>query len=207
VLSSADVSRELKSLVIVVSPAVTQWGKQETPGSSFGAGMLLEADKDGYLFATANHVVGKIAAKEGGTPQHVMVTTAAGVWSTADVIAAAVPLDLALLWVPRHPEGLKYTLSTGLISGLRDQIIQISAAVSPGNSGGPVYDDHGSLLGIVSSKFDRNVDANGENLGFAAQAVMLRDPSQWAFYGKGRERLADYLKALQSAPVVALPNR
>jgi S1-C subfamily serine protease len=230
VLSSADVSRELKSLVIVVSPAVTQWSRQETPGSSFGAGMLLEADKDGYLFATANHVVGKIAAKEGGTPQHVMVTTAAGVWSTADVIAAAVPLDLALLWVPRHsgkgefvqpiakptdgepvfvighPEGLKYTLSTGLISGLRDQIIQISAAVSPGNSGGPVYDDHGSLLGIVSSKFDRNVDANGENLGFASQAVMLRDPSKWAFYGKGRDRLADYLKALQSAPVVAVQS-
>jgi len=227
ILSSADVSRELKSLVIVVSPAVTQWSRQETPGSSFGAGMLLEADKDGYLFATANHVVGKIAAKEGGAPSHVMVTTAAGVWSTADVIAAAVPLDIALLWVPRrsgkgdfvqpiakatdgepvfvigHPEGLKYTLSTGLISGLRDQIIQISAAVSPGNSGGPVYDDHGSLLGIVSSKFDRNVDANGENLGFAAQAVMLEDPAKWAFYGKGRERLADYLKALSSLPVAS----
>lgn len=227
VLSSADVSRELKPLVIVVSPAVTQWSRQETPGSSFGAGMLLEADKDGYLFATANHVVGKIAAKEGGTPSHVMVTTVAGVWSTADVVAAAVPLDIALLWVPRrsgkgdfvqpiakptdgepvfvigHPEGLKYTLSTGLISGLRDQIIQISAAVSPGNSGGPVYDDHGSLLGIVSSKFDRNVDANGENLGFAAQAVMLEDPAKWAFYGKGRERLADYLKALGSLPHAA----
>lgn len=230
VLSSADVSRELKPLVIVVSPAVTQWSRQETPGSSFGAGMLLEADKDGYLFATANHVVGKIAAQENGTPQHVMVTTAAGVWSTADVIAAAVPLDLALLWVPRragngdfvqpiskatdgepvfvigHPEGLKYTLSTGLISGLRDQVIQISAAVSPGNSGGPVYDDHGSLLGIVSSKFDRNVDANGENLGFAAQAVMLQDPAKWAFYGNGRDRLADYLKALQSAPGVSVPS-
>ncbi len=231
VLSSADVSRQLKSLVIVVSPAVTGWGKQEAPGPSFGAGMLLDADKDGYLFATANHVVGKIAAKEGGTPQHVMVTTAAGVWSTAEVIAAAVPLDLALLWVPRHsgkgefvqpianatdgepvfvighPEGLKYTLSTGLISGLRDQIIQISAAISPGNSGGPVYDDHGSLLGIVSSKFDRNTDANGENLGFAAQAVMLRDPAKWTFYGKGRDRLADYLKALQSAPAVAAPSK
>ena len=229
-LSSSDVSRELKSLVIVVSPAVSQWSKQETPGASFGAGMLLEADKDGYLFATANHVVGKIAVKEGGTPQHVMVTTAAGIWSTADVIAAAAPLDLALLWVPRHsgkgdfvqpiakatdgeavfvighPEGLKYTLSTGLISGLRDQIIQISAAISPGNSGGPVYDDHGGLLGIVSSKFDRNLDANGENLGFAAQAVMLRDPSKWAFYGKGRDRLGDYLKALQSTPVLAEPG-
>lgn len=230
ILSSADVSRELKSLVIVVSPAVTQWSRQEAPGSSFGAGMLLEADKDGYLFATANHVVGTITAKEGGTPQHVMVTTAAGLWSTADVIAAAVPLDLALLWVPRHagkgdfvqpiakptdgepifvighPEGLKYTLSTGLISGLRDQIIQISAAISPGNSGGPVYNNHGGLLGIVSSKFDRNMDANGENLGFAAQAVALRDPSKWVFYGEGRSRLADYLQALSSVPVVAVPG-
>ncbi len=229
-LTSADVSRELKSLVIVVSPAVIQWSRQETPGSSFGAGMLLEADKDGYLFATANHVVGKINAKQGGTPQHVMVTTAAGIWSTADVIATAVPLDIALLWVPRHsgtasfvqplakptdgeavfvighPEGLKYTLSTGLISDLRDQMIQISAAVSPGNSGGPVYDDHGGLLGIVSSKFDRNMDANGENLGFAAKADALRDPARWTFYGKGRDRLADYLKALQAAPIAAAPG-
>lgn len=227
VLSSADVSRELKSLVIVVSPAVTMWNHQEVPGSSFGAGMLLEADKDGYLFATANHVVGKIVAREGGSPQHVMVTTASGVWSTAEVVAAAVPLDIALLWVPRHagkgnfvqpisqatdgeqvfvighPEGLKYTLSTGLISDLRDQIIQISAAISPGNSGGPVYNNHGSLLGIVSSKFDRNVDANGENLGFAAQAQMLRDPARWAFYGQGRELLDTYNKALQSLPATS----
>ena len=230
VLTSADISRELKSLVIVVSPTVTLWNRQEVPGSSFGAGMLLEADKDGYLFATANHVIGKITAKEGGTPSHVMVTTAAGVWSSADVIAAAVPLDIALLWVPRHagsgnfvqpiskatdgeevfvighPEGLKYTLSTGLISDLRDQVIQISAAVSPGNSGGPVYDNHGSLLGIVSSKFDRNVDANGENLGFAAQAQMLRDPERWAFYGQGRERLGVYIKALQDLPVFTTPS-
>lgn len=225
VLSSADASRELKSLVIVVSPTITSsWNHQEVPGSSFGAGMLLESDKDGYLFATANHVVGKIAAKEGESPQHVMVTTATGPWSSADVIATAGPLDMALLWVPRHrgkgdfiqpiskatdgepvfvighPEGLKYTLSTGLISGLRDQIIQISAAISPGNSGGPVYDNHGSLLGIVSSKFDRNVDANGENLGFAAQAQMLRDPGRWAFYGEGRKLLDMYNKGLQSLP-------
>ena len=228
VLSSADVSHDLKPLVIVVSPTVTSsWSHQEMRSSSFGAGMLLEADKEGYLFATANHVVGKISSAEGGSPQHVMVSTAAGVWSNADVIAAAVPLDIALLWVPRHsgtgaftqpiskatdgepvfvighPEGLKYTLSTGLISDLRDQIIQISAAISPGNSGGPVYDNHGSLLGIVSSKFDRNVDANGENLGFAAQAQMLRDPARWVFYGDGRSRLNAYDKALQSMPVLS----
>jgi S1-C subfamily serine protease len=228
VLSSSDVSNKLKSLVIVVSPTVTLWSHQEIPGSSLGAGMLLEANQDGYLFATANHVATHAAVRDGGPPPHVMVTTEAGVWSTADVIASSVPLDLALLWVPRHsgqgkfiepisratdgepvfvighPEGLKYTLSTGLVSGLRDEIIQISAAISPGNSGGPVYDDHGDLIGIVSSKIDRTVDANAENLGFAAQAEMLRDPARWTFYGTGRKKLETYLNDLQQSQSNAL---
>ncbi len=162
VLSSAEVSSKLKPLAIVVSPTVTLWSRQEVAGPAFGAGVLLEANQEGYLYATANHVASHAKVADGGPPPHVMVTTAAGVWSTADVIATAVPLDLALLWVPRHsgqgkfvqpisaavdgepvfvighPEGLKYTLSTGLVSGLRDQSIQISAAISPGNSGGPV---------------------------------------------------------------------
>jgi S1-C subfamily serine protease len=221
VLSSAEVSVKLKPLVIVVSPTVKLWNRQEIASQSFGAGLLLEANKDGYLFATANHVATHDAVREGGSPPHVMVTTAAGVWSTADVIAAAPPLDIALLWVPRHsgqanfvqpvsvaadgeevfvighPEGLKYTLSTGLVSGLRDQTIQISAAISPGNSGGPVYDARGNLIGIVSAKFDRNRDANAENLGFAARAEVLRDPSSWLFYGTGREKLQTYLSDLK----------
>ena len=229
VLTSADVSSKLKSLVIVVSPPVTLWNRQEVASRAFGAGMLLEADQDGYLFATANHVVAQAPVRAGGSPPHVMVTTAAGVWSTADVIAVAPPLDLALLWVPRHsghgdfvqpianptdgepifvighPEGLKYTLSTGLVSGLRDQLIQISAAISPGNSGGPVYDNHGNLIGIVSAKYDRNQDANAENLGFAAQAEMVRDPARWSFYGSGREKLETYLHDLQNGQT-ALPQ-
>lgn len=231
VLSSADVSGKLKSLVVVVSPAVTLWNRQEIASQSFGAGVLLEANKDGYLFATANHVASHTAGRAGGSPPHVMVTTQAGIWSNADVIATSAPLDLALLWVPRHsgsakfvqpiseaadgeevfvighPEGLKYTLSTGIVSGLRDEAIQISAAISPGNSGGPVYDSHGELIGIVSSKFDHNRDANAENLGFATRAAMLRDLSRWSFYGTGRERLATYLHDSQkSAPeIVKMP--
>jgi serine protease Do len=153
-----------------------------------------------------------------------MVTTAVGVWSTAEVIGSASPIDVALLWVPRksgkgsfvqplappsdgepifvigHPEGLKYTLSTGLVSGLRDQLIQISAAISPGNSGGPVYDVHGELIGIVSSKFDRDHDANAENLGFAASAQVLRNPDAWKFYGDGRKHLETYLNDLKNGP-------
>ncbi len=219
-LTSADVSAKFKPLVIVVSPAARLWNHQEVASNAFGAGVLLQADKEGYLFATANHVTNGEAGPSQSAPSHAMVATATGTWASADVVAQAPGLDLALLWIPRHskgadflqpvasphdgadifvighPEGLRYTLSTGIISGLRDQSIQISAAVSPGNSGGPVYDNRGNLVGIVSSKFDHNRDSNAENLSFAAKADAFLNPSNWAFHSNGKERFDRYLRAV-----------
>ncbi len=232
-LSSAEVSAQLKPLVIVVSPTTRLWNHQEVASQSLGAGVLLHATKDGYLFATANHVVTEATHPQTtphAAPTHVMVALQSGLWSTADVVAASPSLDLALLWVPRHsgqadftqplasatdgqdvfvighPEGLKYTLSTGIISGLRDQSLQISAAISPGNSGGPVYDAHGNLIGIVSAKFDHNNDLNAENLGFAARSEALRDTTQWTFQGPGQQLLAAYLHALPQPDAAPAKN-
>jgi S1-C subfamily serine protease len=220
-LTSADVSAQLKPLVIVVSPAVRLWNRQEVASSGFGAGVLLRADKDGYLFATANHVVHASGWGSTGAEGHVLVATESGVWSKAEVVGQSPQLDLALLWMARHsgsanfvqplsigrdgaeifvighPEGLRYTLSTGIISGLRDDEVQISAAVSPGNSGGPVYDHRGNLVGIVSSKFDRNRDANAENLSFAAKADGFQQKSSWTFRGDGQQQLDRYLEAVK----------
>ena len=59
VLSGSDAAQQLKTLVAVISPAAgTLFSRREIPSSSFGAGMLLHANSDGYLFATARHVVG-----------------------------------------------------------------------------------------------------------------------------------------------------
>ncbi len=220
-LSSAEVSAQLKPLVIVVSPAVRLWNRQEVASNGFGAGVLLRADKDGYLFATANHVVHATGWGSSGAEGHVLVATEAGVWAKAELVGQSPQLDLALLWMPRHsgsadfvqplsvgrdgaeifvighPEGLRYTLSMGIISGLRDDEVQISAAVSPGNSGGPVYDQHGNLVGIVSSKFDRNRDANAENLSFAAKADGFQQKSSWTFRGDGQQQLDRYLEAVK----------
>ncbi len=219
VLNSADVSEKLKPLVIVVSPAARLWNKQEVASNHFGAGVLLYADKNGYLFATANHVVNDGGWRSTATPGHVLVATQSSVWAKADLVGEAPQLDLALLWIGRHsgagdfvqplstardganifvighPEGLRYTLSTGIVSGLRDDAVQISAAVSPGNSGGPVYDDHGNLVAIVSSKFDHNRDANAENLSFAAKTGGFLQKSDWTFQRDGRQLLDRYLDA------------
>ena len=70
---------------------------------------------------------------------------------------------------------LAYSMSTGTVSGLDREIttddsviginmFQIDAAVNPGNSGGPVYNSRGEVIGIVTAKSGAT---NAEGLGFA----------------------------------------
>jgi S1-C subfamily serine protease len=209
-MDSVAISQELKPLTVVVAPGQRGWfGKGQFPGNSYGAGMLLYADGNGYLLATARHVVDD--GKSAGDAKRVLVATTSGIWSQADVIARHKSLDLVLLWIPRHsgsalftqpiakgqdgeqiyvighPEGLKFTLSNGIISRLDGSLVQISAPVSPGNSGGPVYDDHGNLIAVVTAKMDHNLDPNAENLNFAVSAQALADPNGWDFSEKGRQ--------------------
>jgi tetratricopeptide (TPR) repeat protein len=65
------------------------------------------------------------------------------------------------------PEGLELTISSGLISSLRDfgdgsKLIQTSASISPGSSGGGLFDDQGRLIGITFAQYKE-----GQNLNFA----------------------------------------
>ena len=85
------------------------------------------------------------------------------------------PLPLGLLppdvgskaYVIGAPEGLDFSISDGLISQIRrldskSTVYQFSCPASPGNSGGPVMDSHGNVIGVVSFQFE-----DGQNLNFA----------------------------------------
>jgi hypothetical protein len=66
-----------------------------------------------------------------------------------------------------NPEGLEGTVSEGIISGFRKitddfRIMQITAPVSPGSSGGPVFNNSGEVIGIAAASF-----TSGQNLNFA----------------------------------------
>ncbi|MDX2217450.1 MAG: trypsin-like peptidase domain-containing protein [Burkholderiales bacterium] len=67
------------------------------------------------------------------------------------------------------PQGLENTLSEGLVSALREvdggKIIQTSAAVSPGSSGGGLFDQFGNLVGVITFQARQ-----GQNLNFALPA-------------------------------------
>ena len=100
------------------------------------------------------------------------------------------------IFVIGHPERFFFSLSTGIVMRAHeDTMVQISAPVSPGNSGGPVYDDRGELLGVVSYKVDRRFNPNAENLNFAVRADALLDEGPWDFRANGKELLASFKKA------------
>jgi serine protease Do len=65
------------------------------------------------------------------------------------------------------PKGLVNTLGHGILSGLRTaedktQYVQVTAPVSPGSSGGGLFDDRGNLIGVVTFTI-----RDAQNLNFA----------------------------------------
>ena len=72
-----------------------------------------------------------------------------------------------------HPRGLEYSVVAGVLSGKRDMdgvsMLQLAIPIEQGNSGGPVLDMDGRVLGIVTMK---SLVTN--NLGFAVPVNALK---------------------------------
>jgi hypothetical protein len=81
------------------------------------------------------------------------------------------------------PQGLELTISEGIVSSLRPTskgtIIQTTAPISPGSSGGGLFDTKGRLVGIVTFQHK-----SGQNLNFAL-------PATWIFEMQNRESTED----------------
>lgn len=73
-----------------------------------------------------------------------------------------------------NPKGLNGTFSEGIISGVRDMVshklLQITAPISPGSSGGPVINKSGKVIGIAFASY-----IEGQNLNFAIPVKYLID--------------------------------
>lgn len=83
------------------------------------------------------------------------------------------------------PEGLTNTVSDGIVSAKRKigsrQVLQISAPISPGSSGGPVLNTRGEVVGVSEA-----ILREGQNLNFAVPvsdviALVSSRPGQFEF--------------------------
>ena len=76
-----------------------------------------------------------------------------------------------------NPLGLQFSVSEGIVSAINREgsngikgYIQTDAALNPGNSGGPLINTQGKVIGINNFKI-----GTGENLGFALESNYIRD--------------------------------
>lgn len=78
----------------------------------------------------------------------------------------------ATVYAVGNPRGLEGTFSQGIISSIRkvgtDKILQLTAPISPGSSGGPVLNDKGQVIGVSVATF-----RGGQNLNFAIPSNYL----------------------------------
>ncbi len=72
-----------------------------------------------------------------------------------------------------NPQGLEGTFSQGIVSSIRevsiDKLLQITAPISPGSSGGPVLNGKGEVIGVSVATF-----SGGQNLNFAIPSNYLK---------------------------------
>jgi serine protease Do len=98
------------------------------------------------------------------------------------------------------PRGLELTLTEGIISSLRggdddkQPLIQTSAAVSRGSSGGGLFDADGRLIGITTFQL-----RDGQQLNFAVSVEWVRELPQ-----RGKEAAAKRKEAEEAARAAGL---
>ncbi len=192
-LSTQDVASLVSPSVVVITTEQMVSSNNLWFGGSYvqsGAGSGVIISEDGYILTCAHVVNGATNVKvqlNGSDTQY--DATVVGLDTASDIavikieatgLTPAVIGDSDKLAVGEeviavgNPLGtLGGTVTNGIISALNRQItvennqmtlIQTNAAVSPGNSGGGLFNANGELVGIVNAKSD---DSSAEGLGFA----------------------------------------
>ncbi|MCA9167902.1 MAG: tetratricopeptide repeat protein [Planctomycetales bacterium] len=175
-------ARAVQSVVLVTVEG--RDGRQD----GLGSGFVIDADG---LIATNLHVLGE------ARPITVRFPDGRS-FAANEVYASDQQYDLAIIRIEAHdlpalplipaseqipqglpivalgnPMGLEHSIVSGIVSGHREidgrQMLQIAMPIEPGNSGGPVLNRAGQVLGVVTLK-----SAVTANLGFATEAAGLR---------------------------------
>lgn len=173
---------------VFVIRARTPTGTSQGSGVAYRYGYNSASKPDRTWIATNAHVVldgASFVVESGGASRKATVEYADTDLDIALVAVEGEVLPLAKMasvqqtaigsrvFAIGSPLGLENTISEGLLSGVRElkgvRVIQTSAAISNGNSGGGLFDAEGRLLGITTFKLK-----GGENLNFAVDSRYIK---------------------------------
>jgi tetratricopeptide (TPR) repeat protein len=203
-LAQADKIYAENSKAVVVVVAVNEQAGTISQGSGF------VVRQDGAI-ATSYHVINaasKIHVKAG---EHLFVVEGL-LYADIENDVAILKIDAQKLptirlveldkfqvgekvFVISSPSGLENTVSEGILSGVRKvdtarNILQITAAISPGSSGAPVFNAKGEAIGIATF-----LVAEAQNLNFAMPVSLIRDKlSATKVVAAGEACSADFTK-------------
>ncbi len=141
-----------------------------------GSGSVLGMDVSGQLYALTNrHVVYHEVSDPHGLTYEVQLENGIQLPAVLDFYSRehdlavvmvpglggwGVPAPLRLcrdlrvgqsVWAVGSPIGLDHSITSGVISALRGTMVQTDATVHSGSSGGPLFDDHGRVCGVITT--------------------------------------------------------
>jgi tetratricopeptide (TPR) repeat protein len=180
----AIAGEKLVDLVKKIKPCVVLVETFDKDNHPLGQGSGFFVDNKGHI-VTNNHVLegayratvktssGKEYSVEGIVAKNIEADIVKLVVNISDAnitflnLNTKVPSEGEDIIVIGNPLGLESTVSTGIVSAVRDipvfgKILQITAPVSPGSSGSPVIDSKGEVIGIATF-----IATKGQNLNFA----------------------------------------
>jgi DnaJ-class molecular chaperone len=191
----AKIVREEKAKKLQGAPEVIAAAKKAVvvidTEKSLGAGFLVSAD--GSIITCAHCVQDAITIRVG------LLQDKAIVWKDATLLCKDQSKDLALVKIKEqnlpflrlidsaknvqqaeevfligHPEALGYSVSKGIVSAVREGrnglvLVQHTAESNPGNSGGPLLNSKGEVIGVHSRKVS---EAEGLNFAIGANHIV-----------------------------------
>jgi S1-C subfamily serine protease len=176
------------------------FGPQTTTSQALGSGFVV--DKAGHIVTNYHVIAGAQKVQVSFTGQDQIKATVIGKDATTDLAVlkidtharALTPLALAdsstvVVGQPvvaiGNPFGLTRTLTAGVVSAVERHIsspnqsqedaIQTDASINHGNSGGPLIDMHGQVIGVTSQIETGNTgDSGNVGIGFAIPSNTVR---------------------------------
>ncbi len=198
--------------------------------SGQGSGVILTSD--GYI-VTNKHVVGNntsfTVVFSDNTSEE---ATVIGTDSLTDIAVLKVnrsgltPIDIGnaqslsvgqIVYAIGNPYGYSWSFTDGSISGLERMVstsssssiipnmIQTNALVNPGNSGGPLLNSSGEMIGLISSIYSTTGSAEGISFALPVETV-LDCASSLINEGKVNRGWMDILSVELNAQIVAYSN-